>query len=723
MKEFSPKNTLFSNLKKHKDILLFIILFTFIYFLFFKNIFNGKFNFWNSDAEIKMYPSQVYLNEKLTNFELPLWTERVFLGYPIYEDMELGYLNPINLLGNIFLGEVNNLKFLHFASYLVGAICFYLLFKSNSNSFLKVLGSILIFYFSFFPINRLIHLNLLLTFLTIPIVLYLAEKLNSLKKLKYLILLGAVLAYGILWGHLQTVILIFIILFLFNLNQLGLKKAIVYSILSSIFALSFSFHQLYPSFHAFLGSSRTSTEIKYSDFSNFPGFELNNLFPFLLGYYQNYQGIEISGAMSYVETYNYIGIVSFIVLIIYLIYGSSDRYYPFVRNLLIIYIILSFKDFFPIVKDFSIPLYDNFRYWGRSVVLVILATTFSIKFVLSEKFNFSKPNFRFISLVSVFYIISTLSGVFITRDSNFNSFWSFLFSNQFVYLKKIEFLIWLFLICITGLFIFFRHKKRMNIALIILISSILFDYLYFTEDLIPNRISRYNSFLSIKTPDECINRRCLLENTEIDGYESLMYKTFGPYGYSQFLSQEYKDFYIDTFKGDYRKSYRSTIIREELNIKTLENLGFTGIFLADSGFVPLEASQSFINSEIKVIKSEESSHKIEAYISEPKYLKLNLKYTPNWLVWVNGKEVRLEKDVIFSKIMLTESNNQIEISYFPFDILYGAIIGIFLFILGVLMVGPNGLEPLTSSLSEKRSNHLSYDPYTQSNFTIITQKL
>ncbi len=27
-----------------------------------------------------------------------------------------------------------------------------------------------------------------------------------------------------------------------------------------------------------------------------------------------------------------------------------------------------------------------------------------------------------------------------------------------------------------------------------------------------------------------------------------------------------------------------------------------------------------------------------------------------------------------------------------------------------LMVGPNGLEPLTSSLSEKRSNHLSYDP-------------
>lgn len=38
------------------------------------------------------------------------------------------------------------------------------------------------------------------------------------------------------------------------------------------------------------------------------------------------------------------------------------------------------------------------------------------------------------------------------------------------------------------------------------------------------------------------------------------------------------------------------------------------------------------------------------------------------------------------------------------------------------MVGPNGLEPLTSSLSEKRSNHLSYDP-ASFNLTILSQNL
>jgi hypothetical protein len=40
------------------------------------------------------------------------------------------------------------------------------------------------------------------------------------------------------------------------------------------------------------------------------------------------------------------------------------------------------------------------------------------------------------------------------------------------------------------------------------------------------------------------------------------------------------------------------------------------------------------------------------------------------------------------------------------------------------MVGPNGLEPLTSSLSEKRSNHLSYDPILQfKDFNIFRAKL
>ncbi len=42
----------------------------------------------------------------------------------------------------------------------------------------------------------------------------------------------------------------------------------------------------------------------------------------------------------------------------------------------------------------------------------------------------------------------------------------------------------------------------------------------------------------------------------------------------------------------------------------------------------------------------------------------------------------------------------------------------------ILMVGPNGLEPLTSSLSEKRSNHLSYDPNIQfKDFNIFIAKI
>lgn len=676
MKNFSLKISL---LRPNKELIIFLILFIFSYFLFFKNILNPKFNFWNSDAEIKMYPSQAFLNEKLRNFEFPLWTERVFLGYPIYEDMEIGYLNPVNLLGNFLLGELNNLKFLHFFSYFLGALCFYFLLSRAENSGLKVFGSVLIFFFSFFPINRLIHLNLILTYLTIPLVLFLSYKFNETNRLRFLILLGASLSYGILWGHIQTVILIFIILFLFNLNEVGFKKAIVYSIFSGILSVSFSLHQLYPSFQAFLQSSRISTDIKYSDFSNFPGFELTSIFPYLLGYYQNYQAPEFSGAMSYVETYNYIGIVAFVLLIFYLIYGSSDASYKFVRNLIIVYLILTFKDFFPIIKDMDIPIYDNFRYWNRSIILVIVAVVFGLNYLFSKNFSFSKSNFKFLFFISLFYVIMYFLGFFTSFNKSMIDFWNFLLTNNFIYLRKVEILLWIFLIFLSLIFLFFRKASRTHLFLIFFITAIFFDYFYFSLDLIPNRISRFNSFRSTTTPDVCILKRCYLENNSISGYEFLMYKTFGPYGYSQFVSQNYKDFYSTNFKGDYRKSYRSENLRSDLDSLNLENLGFSYILLANGNLIKLKNSASFLNSEIKHTFVSEDRHIFEVVSNEPNYLYLNLKYSPNWEVVINGSIVPIEQNGLFSKILVNKGLNYVELRYFPSDVLFGFLVGLGLF--------------------------------------------
>ena len=92
--------------KKNKDKIFFILIISAFYLLFFKNIFNAKFNFWTSDAAYKMFPTRVYVHEKISQFDFPFWTDRIFLGYPLYLDIEQGILNPINILSIFIFGPV-----------------------------------------------------------------------------------------------------------------------------------------------------------------------------------------------------------------------------------------------------------------------------------------------------------------------------------------------------------------------------------------------------------------------------------------------------------------------------------------------------------------------------------------------------------------------------------------------------------------------------------------
>lgn len=184
----------------------------------------------------------------------------------------------------------------------------------------------------------------------------------------------------------------------------------------------------------------------------------------------------------------------------------------------------------------------------------------------------------------------------------------------------------------------------------------------------------------------CFYERCYLENNTINGYEFLMFKTFGPYGYSQFVAQNYKDFYLETFNGDYRKSFRSEVMRDNLNLKLLESLGFKAVLLKDDNVIYLKNSSSFLNQNIFIKSYSEYHHQFELFSDEPKTINLNLKYSPNWDVMINGQRENLEKDGMFSKINLRSGHNNITINYFPSDIVRGFLIGIFIFSATLLIV-------------------------------------
>lgn len=672
-----------NNLLNNKEIYFFLFFTLVIYGIFYKNIFSYQFNFWNSDAAIKMFPMRVFIYEKLSNFDFQFWTERVFLGYPIYLDIENGALNPVNLISIFLFGPVWSLKFLHLISFLIGSLCIYFTVKRFyplSNLF-STLISVLAFYFSFFHINHLIHMNIVLVSMLLPIHIYLVWKLIDTEKIKYLIYQILIFSYGILWGQPQISFFIILLIGIFHFQIIGnFIKSIKYLFLVSLATFSLTFFQLYPSFQIFLDSQRVGSDLKFSEFTNSTTILLNNIFPYTLGYYQNYVGYEVSGAFSFVETYNYLGVSLVFLLIFYLVFGSKDKNYKFVILTVYFYLFFTFlSNFFP----FKLPIYNDFRYWTRGIFLISFTFIFCTNFLMSLKREVLKANYK--HLINILIILS-ITLLFESKD-----YLNFLIQNQFVYLKKIEFVIWFVILFFTFLIVYLFLIKKLNTKYfsIILLFIVLFDLRYFADDFLPLRVSRYRSESNFKTDPTCEYKRCLLENQVYNGYEFLIFKTFSPFGYSQFIDKEYTVFFDEKFQTNIEQSPRSETIKPNYDLTLLQNLGFQKILLANGNSYTFPENNLWIlqeNSLGRFIKNDEGNYEFEIDAPEARVYNLNLKYSENFSLYINSRESKLIKRGNFSEIFLEKGKNNIKITYYPFDVVIGFTYGILMLFLLIVIV-------------------------------------
>lgn len=306
------------------------IIATLLYLFFFSDILKSKYFFWSSDAAVKHYPARVFLYKSIVNeHKFPFWTERVFLGYAPYDDMELGYLNPVNLISVIFLGPVWAYKFLHFLSYLIGCCGFYYLIKKKGYSLISYTAGIATFYFSFFHINHLIHSNMVLISMLIPANIALIEYYLEKPRLRNLILQSALLAYQILWGHPQIAILIAcaMICYICIVAKTSWKSKFILATSIFTIAVGLTFHQLYPSARMYLQSKRAANDLMFSNYSLTPATSLSFIYPYMYSTWNHYYGLKISSTFTYVEFYNYSGIVALTLFVIFLLFSKRDKFY------------------------------------------------------------------------------------------------------------------------------------------------------------------------------------------------------------------------------------------------------------------------------------------------------------------------------------------------------------------------------------------------------------
>ena len=225
------------------------------YLLFFWPILNPYKTFWESDVYTKHYPTQEYLRRSiLQEHKFPFWTERIYLGFPIYADIESAYLNPVNVVTVLLFGAFTSFKIIHFTSYMIGAYALYLLLKRKGIGILPFTASVLVYYFSFFHLNRLVHYNLISITMLFPLNVLLLDLFVERTNKKYIYAQAGMLAYSIYWGHPQSTVLLVMLLtlylFVFGIS-LSFANKLKYLIFTIGLTACLALPQLIPSFRLF----------------------------------------------------------------------------------------------------------------------------------------------------------------------------------------------------------------------------------------------------------------------------------------------------------------------------------------------------------------------------------------------------------------------------------------------------------------------------------------
>ena len=365
--------------KLKSPIFIAVLISAFTYLAFFYSVFKPGYFFWGSDATIKHYPARVYLYDSIfKEHRFPFWTEKMFSGFPIYADMENAYLNPVNVLSIVLFGPELSYRLLHLASYLLGSMSLYVLLKRKGIGLPTFFVTNLVYYFSFFNINHLIHFNIIMTLYLFPLCLLLADLFIERPKVRYILFQSFVLSYAVLWGQLQMVLLVLLGIFCYTLfvglKRMRFKTYLIYFAVAGILVFVQTLPQLYPSYLLFLDSRRNG-EISYTQGSLTPPMALVTIYPFLLEKWQGYRGVNISPDYSYTETYLYLGITAVILAFCNLLFFKKTRLRLFAYMSIWLFLILGFIKYIPLFTA-DTPIISLFRYWDRTIFLTALGVGF-----------------------------------------------------------------------------------------------------------------------------------------------------------------------------------------------------------------------------------------------------------------------------------------------------------------------------------------------------------
>lgn len=292
-----------------------------------------------SDVVSQIYPLRTYAMNQIKSGILPLWNPMMFAGYPFIANIQVGILNPTNLLFFIFSYPIAwGLQ--SFLQPLMAAIFTYFFLR-----FLKIgrIASVfggLVFAFSGFNVIWMEWNVHAFTVAFLPLLFYLTNLFFKDEKKRFIgPLISLVFCLQIFSGYPQVTVYSVFTLLLYVFFIYGFTKRAVLCLFWMLLGIFMSAVQLFPTMELFVNSQR-KLEVLYPHNYSFPWRYLTSFVA--PDFFGNPTTGNYWGNGDYTDNVGYTGIVSFIFSIYFVIFQKrkTKQSIFFIYQFIIVFLLL-----------------------------------------------------------------------------------------------------------------------------------------------------------------------------------------------------------------------------------------------------------------------------------------------------------------------------------------------------------------------------------------------
>ncbi len=503
-----------------------------------------------------------------------------------------------------------------------------------------------------------------------PLGIYLADRIISEKNIYISLILSVLTSLIISFGSYQMVFLFILAMFMYSITQVDFNslRKYLFIIIVYIFTTFFiSLPRLLPTFQSYLRGNRHINGITQTDGSFNPMMTVNLIYPYIFGYSENYKWNTVSSEYQIHETYIYVGITSAITGFFGYFLIKDSKLRKFINLCVLFFLIFGFINYIPFLNTLKIPIISSFRFWGRSVILLVFSVSISAAYFINNMGNekeFKILKNRFICITFLIFLIQLWFSFY---QDNKSSIIIQQVKNRAVQFDT-QFNIWLVLLFLTFLslllIVFIKYRRR-ELIKHFLFALIFTDLFYFGHDIV-NKYTRnidelYNK-KAVEISEDYHNQRVVILSKDTEYNFGLYLKNWGVLGYSQYNPNLRNQLTKSIGFKETSKQYDS-----EIDITALDKLGVVKL-LSNDGVViqDFQVNSSLQNFDGIVLEEESLEGEYHFKIKSNSQQKINtfINNHPGWDIKINGILYKdKNKDATFLIFEVPFGNAEIEIKF------------------------------------------------------------